>query len=81
MVQAYDSVWRQALYVKLNNLGFGGKTLQLIKSMYCNDRLWFLGKFTEELSLTQGVKQGKRNLYPFKVVYNNIAGCNLSPLL
>ena len=83
MVQAYDSVWRQALYVKLNNLGFGGKTLQLIKSMYCNDRLRFLinGKFTEELFLTQGVKQGKRNLYPFKVVYNNIAGCNLSPLL
>lgn len=60
VLQAYDTVWRQALYVKLANLGFGGKTLQLIRSMYCNDSLRFLinGKYTEELFLTQGVKQG-----------------------
>ena len=58
--QAYDSVWREALYAKLSKIGFGGKTLSLIKSMYCNDSVRFLlnGHYSDELWLTKGVKQG-----------------------
>ena len=58
--EAYDSVWRPALYAKLEKLGFGGKTLKIIKSMYCNDSLKFNinGKYSESIYLTQGVKQG-----------------------
>lgn len=61
--QAYDSVWRPALYKKLESVGFGGKTLDLIKSMYSNDSLRFLinGHYSEELFLTRGVKQGLYN--------------------
>ena len=53
-------MWREALYAKLNNIGFGGKTLSLFKSLYHNDNITFLinGKLTEPLWLTQGVKQG-----------------------
>ena len=45
---------------KLCKLGFGGKTLSLIKSMYHNDQIKFLinGHYTESIFLTQGVKQG-----------------------
>ena len=59
--QAYDSVWRPALFAKLKHVGFGGKTLQLIQSMYRNDSVSFLinGHFTPQLWLSQGVKQGK----------------------
>ena len=58
--QAYDSVWREGLYSKLESVGFGGKTLKIIKSMYCNDSLKFLinGKFSDSLWITRGVKQG-----------------------
>ena len=58
--QAYDSVWRAGLFYKLSKLGFGGKTLSLIKSMYKNDNIHFLinGHYTEKLFLTRGVKQG-----------------------
>ena len=64
ILQAYDSVWREALYLKLANLGFGGRTLSLIKSMYFNDSLRFLinGRYSDQLWLTQGVKQGTENL-------------------
>ena len=50
----------EALFAKLEHIGFGGKTLQLIKSMYNNDSIRFLinGKYSDELWLTQGVKQG-----------------------
>ena len=49
--KAYDSVWRQALYRKLEGFGFGGKPLDLIKSMYSSDHLKFLvnGRYTESL--------------------------------
>ena len=58
--QAYDSVCREGLYSKLESVGFGGKTLKLIKSLYCNDSLKFLinGKFSDTLWITRGVKQG-----------------------
>ena len=54
-------MWREALYKKLERIGFGGRTVKIIKSMYCNDSLRFLvnGKYTDQLWLTQGVKQGK----------------------
>ena len=57
--KAYDRVWRQGLYRKMEALGLGGKTLQIIKSMYHNDSLRFVvnGKLTERLWLTCGVKQ------------------------
>ena len=60
-LQAYDNVWREALFTKLSNIGFGGKTLSLLRSMYMNDSIRFLinGNYTNELWLTQGVKQGK----------------------
>ena len=74
-IQAYDSVWREALYLKLRRLGFGGKTLDFIKSMYHNDNIKFLinGHLSQPLFLTQGVKQGnnrkysveKRIIFPF----------------
>ena len=73
--QAYDSVWRPALFAKLKQVGFGGKTLQLIQSMYRNDSVSFLinGHFSPQLWLSQGVKQGnnrkysveKRIIFPF----------------
>ena len=60
-MQAYDAVWREAMYAKLNVLGFGGRTLQIIKSLYHNDNIRFLvnGRYTDPLWLSQGVKQGK----------------------
>ena len=72
-LKAYDSVWRPLLFKKLERLGFGGKTIQLIKSMYKNDSLKFLinGHYSDEIFLTQGVKQGK---FPptIKIVTNNL---------
>ena len=46
--------------MKLKNIGFGGKTLELIKSMYRNDNIRFLinGHYTDPIWLTTGVKQG-----------------------
>ena len=48
------------MFKKLERLGFGGRVLSLIESMYTKDSLLFLvnGKFTDELFLTKGVKQG-----------------------
>ena len=65
IIEAYDSVWREALYAKLNNLGFGGKVLKLIKSLYCNDSLNFIinGKYSSSLYLTRGVKQGNNKTH------------------
>ena len=42
------------------NLGFGGKTLRLIMSLYQNDNIKFIvnGKYTAPIWLTLGVKQG-----------------------
>ena len=82
-------MWRQCLFAKLENIGFGGKTLSLLQSMYKNDSIKFLinGHYSDELWLTQGVKQGTylatnnaiSKLY--KRTLGNFSGCNLSPLL
>ena len=68
--QAYDSVWRPALFAKLTASGFGGKTLTLIKSMYNTDQIKFLinGQYSDLLHITQGVKQGT---FPPKTNTNN----------
>ena len=62
-IQAYDTVWRAGLYTKLESLGFGGRTLQIIKSLYVNDSLRFLinGKYSDPLWLLRGVKQGNNS--------------------
>ena len=67
IAKAYDSVCRELLYTKLRSLGFGGRVVSLIKSMYNNDcvRISVLGGLSEPLYFTKGVKQG----------------CSLSPLL
>ena len=59
--KAYDKVWRPKLFEKLKKLGFGGKILKLIQSMYKNDSISLVinGKYTVPLFLTLGVKQGK----------------------
>ena len=60
ILKAYDSVWRAGLWAKLDRIGFGGKTLSLLQSMYTNDSISFLvnGHHTPHLWLSQGVKQG-----------------------
>ena len=76
-------MWRPALFSKLDSLGFGGKTLQIIKAMYKNDSLRFYinGTYTKQLYLTQGVKQGMIYHYYTTSYHFSIIGCNLSPLL
>ena len=51
--------------------------------MYRNDSLKFLinGRYTEQLWLSQGVKQGKPNKNKSLKSYCFVTGCNLSPLL
>ena len=67
LTKAYDSVNREVLYKKLQSIGFGGKVLDLIQSMYFNDciRIKIGGVLSEPVWFTRGVKQG----------------CCLSPLL
>ena len=65
--KAYDSVNQEILYIILDGVGFGGKVLQLIQSMFFNDNVQVrLGlNLSFPLWFTRGVKQG----------------CALSPLL
>ena len=67
LAKAYDSVCRELLYTKLINIGFGGKVVRLIRSMYYNDniQLNLMGGLPPLIWFTKGVKQG----------------CSLSPLL
>ena len=59
------------LFSKLDRLGFGGRTLSLLQSMYHNDFLQFIvnGKYTDKLYLTRGVKQGNPDLSAFRSLY------------
>ena len=64
--------------MKLKKLGFGGRTLKLIQSLYYNDNIKFVinGKYTDPIWLTLGVKQGNDSencggitlLFTFQVV-------------
>ena len=42
LAKAYDSVWRELLYNKLSRIGFGGRVVSLIRSMYYNDNIRLL---------------------------------------
>ena len=67
IAKAYDSVCRELSYTKLRFIGFGGRVVSLIRSMYYNDsiRVSLTHGLSAPLYFTQGVKQG----------------CSLSPLL
>jgi len=67
IAKAYDSVCRELLYTKLRSIGFGGRVVALIRSIYYNDcvQVSLAQGLTEPLYSTQGVKQG----------------CSLSPML
>ena len=64
--QAFDTVWRDGLWYKLDYYGINGKCLNLIKNMYANIKSRIKNK--EGLSLffacCNGVRQGE-NLSPF----------------
>ena len=67
LAKAYDSICRELLYTKLSRIGFGGRVLSLIRSMYFNDnvQLTLPTRLSAPLWFTKGVKQG----------------CTLSPML
>ena len=65
--KAYDSVDRTILWAQMEKLGFGGKFLQSLKSMYTGDSITTVvnGLSSREVYLRRGLRQG----------------CSLSPLL
>ena len=65
--KAFDSVWHQGLFYKLENLGIKGNLLDLIKDIYRKTKCAVKvdGKITDFFDFTKGVRQG----------------CPLSPLL
>ena len=60
IAKAYVSVCRELLYTKLRFIGFGGRVVSLIRSMYYNDsiRVSLTHGLSAPLYFTQGVKQG-----------------------
>ena len=58
--KAYDKVWREALWEKLQGLGFGGNFLQVLKAMYRDvDCTIAMGNIeVENKKLDIGLKQG-----------------------
>ena len=65
--KAYDMVDRSKLFAKLQSLGYRGKSLEILKSLYYNDQVQVNvnGRLSKPLFLSLGVKQG----------------CSLSPIL
>ena len=58
--KAYDSVWQEALMLKLLRSGIRGKFQQVIKNMYneCTSCIKYEGKLSENFPCETGVKQG-----------------------
>ncbi len=58
--KAFDSIWHQGLFYKLIESGIGGKTYDLIKSMYTESKcgIKINTKRTRYLSQERGVRQG-----------------------
>ncbi len=58
--KAFDSIWNQGLFYKLIESGIGGKTYDLIKSMYTESKcgVKINTKRTRYLSQERGVRQG-----------------------
>ena len=65
--KAFDSVWHERLFQKMENLGLHGKMLQLIKAIYKSTKcaVKYDDKVTQFFDFSKGVRQG----------------CPLSPLL
>ena len=65
--KAFDSVWHEGLFYKMNKIGIGGKTLELIKDIYRKTKCAVKSKnsITSFFDYTKGVRQG----------------CPLSPIL
>ena len=65
--KAYDSVNREVLWKKLSSMGFGGRFLASLKSLYTNDCIDCMvnGRLTRPIFLRRGLRQG----------------CSLSPML
>ncbi len=59
-LKAFDSIWHQGLFYKLIESGIGGKTYDLIKSMYTESKcgIKINTKRTRYLSQERGVRQG-----------------------
>lgn len=48
--RAFDSIWHDSLLYKLSEMGVGGKTYDVIKSMYSNNKCAFkIGKKQTDL--------------------------------
>jgi len=58
--KAFDSVWRSALFLKLQNKGIQGKFYNILHDMYSNTlySCKYQNMFTKPFLANQGVKQG-----------------------
>ena len=58
--KAFDSVWHDGLMLKLIDSGIGGKTYDIIKDMYKNNRccVKIHNRLTDYFDQTKGVRQG-----------------------
>uniref|UniRef100_A0A671UAW8 ribonuclease H n=1 Tax=Sparus aurata TaxID=8175 RepID=A0A671UAW8_SPAAU len=65
--KAFDSIWHEGLFYRLLNSGIGGKTYDVIKSMYTNSKC--------------AVKIGDKQTAFFPQGRGVRQGCNLSPIL
>ena len=65
--KAYDSVWHEGMYAKLESLNINGKFLEIIKNMFekSNCAVKIQNKITNFFQCKRGVRQG----------------CPLSPIL
>ena len=59
-LMAYDRVWREGLWAKLEEYGFGGKFLRIIKELYngCESKVGLGGNETGWFKMEEGLKQG-----------------------
>ena len=58
--KAYDSVWHKGLFYKLQNFGFSGKSMDLIKDIYSKTKCSVKSrtKLTQFFEFNKGVRQG-----------------------
>jgi exonuclease III len=75
--KAFDSVWHDALLLKLQQCGISGSVYKVIKDMYTNSKssVKCASGLTEEFSISRGVHQGNV-LSPalFNIFINDICG-------
>merc|ERR1711994_973140 len=58
--KAFDSIWRNGLWVKIWKMGIRGKFWRILKDFYrkTNVKIRINGKFSENFQTEKGVKQG-----------------------